>query len=279
MTDTPQTPILPQALPHRAGWTWIVESWRVFKLSIGNWVSVAFTYMLLILLASHIREAWVLILPFGLTFLAGGLIQIASRIEDDEAADMGDLFIGFTKPYRGALFKLGALNFGGTLLTLALMLIVGWFVGIPQVGVLDALRNLNHMMMFWAPLWPLFSALLFGLFTINAITILAAGHIVHNKMSVTAAASRANLTFTLNWKPILRMLMTLVLFVCIAIFVLVLGIFVPKLLAPLIGASAAASLAMFLILLPVVITVVVVFQLLLISIYRCWRSTLNQVEN
>lgn len=276
MSSTPAK--LPLALPHRSGWNWIVESWHLFKMSIGNWISVAFTYMLLILLATHAREAWILILPFGLSYLAGGLMLLASKIEEDDDPQMSDLFVGFTKPYRGALFKLGAINLGGTLLTLALMLFVGMLVGIPQVGVLDTVRNLNHMMMFWAPLWPIFMSLLFGMFIINSITLFAAGHIVLGKKSASDAANLGSLTFSMNWKPLLRTLGTLTLFICTAILILVVGIIIPKLLAPLLGQAAAASVAMVLILLPVVIAVVIFLQLLLISIYRCYRSTLNEAD-
>lgn len=277
MSTTPAK--LPLALAHRAGWNWIVESWQLFRQSVGNWISVAFTYMLLILLAAHIREAWILVLPFGLSYLAGGLMLFASKIEEDDDPQMSDLFAGFTKPYRGALFKLGIINLGGTLLTLALMLFVGMLVDIPQVGVLDTLRNLNHMMMFWAPLWPIFMSLLFGMFIINSITLFAAGHIVLNKMTVSEAANLASQTFSANWKPLLRMLGTLILFICLGVLILIVGIIVPKLLAPLIGNAAAASLAMLLILLPVVIAVVICFMLLLISIYRCFRTTFKPQEN
>lgn len=274
MSTTPAQ--LPLVLPHRAGWIWIIESWQLFKMSIGNWTSVAFTYMLLILLSAHAREAWILILPFGLSYLAGGLMLFARKIEEDDDPQMSDLFVGFTKPYRGALFKLGAINLGGTLLTLALMLFVGMLVGIPQIGVLDTVRNLNHMMMFWAPLWPIFMSLLFGMFIINSVTLFAAGHIVLGQKAVSDAANLASLTFSLNWKPLLRMLGTLVLFIFIAILILIVGAIVPKLLAVLIGEAAAASLAMLLILLPVVCAVIVFLMLLLISVYRCYRATLNE---
>lgn len=276
MSTTPEK--LPLALPHQAGWIWITESWQLFRLSIGNWISVAFTYMLLILLSAHIREAWILVLPFGLSYLAPGLMLLARKIEEDDDAQMSDLFVGFTKPYRASMFKIGAINFGGTLLTLALMLFVGMLVGIPQVGVLDTIRNLNHMMMFWAPLWPIFLSLLFGMFIINAITLFAAGHIVHGKKTFSEASSLGSLTFTMNWKPLLRMLGTLILFIMLAILALVIGILVPKLLAPLVGQAAAASLAMLLILLPVVISVVIFLQLLLIGLYRCFQSTLNKAH-
>lgn len=126
----------PRAVDAGEGINWISQSWSMVKEKLGMWVLINIIFFAFILIVSMIP-----FVNFFVTFmtpiLIGGIIAICEKQRKTGEVDVGSLFAGFQQKF-GALFAVGAINFGVTLIGMIIALMIG------GTAVLGAIMEMNE---------------------------------------------------------------------------------------------------------------------------------------
>ena len=130
VADAPGTPIADnfvpegQSRPAGNGWTWIAESWDLFKQQPGTWILVIIIMLAVSIVLSLIPFVNVVVGLLGPVFL-GGLMLGCRAIDEGSGLEVGHLFAGF-RENAGKLVLVGLFTIVAWLLVaLIVVLIVG----------------------------------------------------------------------------------------------------------------------------------------------------------
>ncbi|MCW2258337.1 putative membrane protein [Providencia alcalifaciens] len=126
----------PRAVDAGEGINWISQSWAMVKEKLGMWVLINIIFFAFVLIVSMIP-----FVNFFVTFmtpiLIGGIIAISEKQRKTGEVDVGSLFAGFQQKF-GALFAVGVINFGVTLIGIIIALMIG------GTAVLGAIMEMNE---------------------------------------------------------------------------------------------------------------------------------------
>lgn len=156
----------PRAVDAGEGINWISQSWAMVKEKLGMWVLINIIFFAFVLIVSMIP-----FVNFFVTFmtpiLIGGIIAICEKQRKTGEVDVGSLFAGFQQKF-GALFAVGAINFGVTLIGMIIALMIG------GTAVLGAIMEMNEYGTISPDVVIALSSSFFYIFIIMAIASLLA---------------------------------------------------------------------------------------------------------
>ena len=125
MNTQPNAPVEPRKVDAGRGWSWIAEAFEMFKQAPGTWIGIFIVYLVIMVAATAVPGASLLLNLFNPVFSAGMILACSSQAAG-KGVKIDHLF---------AAFKGGQM---GQLVLLALLYMVA-LIAIMLVGVLIAL--------------------------------------------------------------------------------------------------------------------------------------------
>ena len=117
-----------------AGWRWIAEGWRIFRLQPGMWVGVSVVFMLMYGAASMVPFIGSVATMVATPVAFAGLLLGCRDLEAGGELTMEHLFAGF-RAKSGPLFALGALYLAAMMIVmLAVFLLAGGAFALSFLG-------------------------------------------------------------------------------------------------------------------------------------------------
>lgn len=117
-----------------AGWRWIAEGWRIFRLQPGMWVGVSVVFMLMYVAASMVPFIGSVATMVATPVAFAGLLLGCRDLEAGGELTMEHLFAGF-RAKSGPLFALGALYLAAMMIVmLAVFLLAGGAFALSFLG-------------------------------------------------------------------------------------------------------------------------------------------------
>lgn len=106
-----------------AGWRWIAEGWRIFRLQPGTWIGVSVVFLFLYTLASLVPFVGSLAVTVGTPAAFAGLLLGCRDLEAGGRLSLAHLGAGF-RGNVGPLFALGALYLAAVVVVLFVVLLL-----------------------------------------------------------------------------------------------------------------------------------------------------------
>ncbi|MEY1238408.1 BPSS1780 family membrane protein [Providencia manganoxydans] len=113
----------PRAVDAGEGINWISQAWAMVKEKLGMWVLINIIFFAVILVVSMIPFINFFV-SFITPILIGGIIAISEKQRKTGEVEIGLLFAGFQQKF-GALFAVGAINFGISLIGGIIAIMIG----------------------------------------------------------------------------------------------------------------------------------------------------------
>lgn len=113
----------PRAVDAGEGINWISQAWAMVKEKLGMWVLINIIFFAVILVVSMIPFVNFFV-SFITPILIGGIIAISEKQRRTGEVEIGLLFAGFQQKF-GALFAVGAINFGVSLIGGIIAMMIG----------------------------------------------------------------------------------------------------------------------------------------------------------
>lgn len=121
--DTAIFLVEPRAVDAGEGINWISQAWAMVKEKLGMWVLINIIFFAVILVVSMIPFINFFV-SFITPILIGGIIAISEKQRRTGEVEIGLLFAGFQQKF-GALFAVGAINFGVSLIGGIIAVMIG----------------------------------------------------------------------------------------------------------------------------------------------------------
>lgn len=113
----------PRAVDAGEGINWISQAWAMVKEKLGMWVLINIIFFAVILVVS-MTPFINFFVSFITPILIGGIIAISEKQRKTGEVEIGLLFAGFQQKF-GALFAVGAINFGISLIGGIIAIMIG----------------------------------------------------------------------------------------------------------------------------------------------------------
>ncbi len=121
-----------RTVPAGHGWEWLVTGWELFKRNPGAWILIGLIFLGVVMLSSSIPFIGVVATPVLATILLGGVMRGCAELERGRPIEVAHLFAGF----RDKTSSLVAVALVYVVGSLAILAIVGLIFGFSLVPVL-----------------------------------------------------------------------------------------------------------------------------------------------